>query len=373
MVSEKVNPTAQKENNVYIFGAHSRAQTLKEYFSILHPDWQVRAFLVDNDEPNPIRAGGTPVMHLPVDPNELDTSAAVYLAIRGVHHPDVSASLAECGFSEIIPVTPELDIELRNAYLKIVMPQAGRTFIKIDDLPPGKKEKKSSGASRVYVIKSVYDKSLHTPYEMQPYEAYLQVGAARTDGRIEENGLTDHTGENISDRNRQFCEITGLYWMWKHAPEVWIGLAHYRRHFLLPDDWQLRMEAADADVLLPTPLFVSPSLEENYKSRHTADAFDAMMTYIRKQLPEEADDIQDFFRQNLYSPCNMFIMRREVLDAYCAWVFPILFAVADMIGEKEDAYQNRYPAFLPERLLPCYFLIHRNEYQTIYADKNFLA
>lgn len=39
--------------DIYIFGAHSRARTLKKYLEKLYFDVSVQVFLVDNDELNP--------------------------------------------------------------------------------------------------------------------------------------------------------------------------------------------------------------------------------------------------------------------------------------------------------------------------------
>ena len=41
----------------------------------------------------------------------------------------------------------------------------------------------------------------------------------------------DNTGDNISSMNPYYCELTGMYWMWKNTSADIIGLVHYRRYF----------------------------------------------------------------------------------------------------------------------------------------------
>ena len=352
---------------VYIFGAHSRAQTLAVYLESLYPEIMVEAFLYSNEERNPERIGEVPVLFVD-EYTELNTRYPVYIGTRGIYHPQITEHLRSLGFKKLHPITVELDRQLRNAYLKKYFTNTGRSFSKIEKL-----DEKIERSVAVYVARSVFDKPLKQPYELASYEKEIQAGAALTRERLSDNMATDDTGKHISARNKQFCELTALYWIWKNAKEDIVGMVHYRRHFILPEDWVERMRRNEVDVILPVPLYVAPSVADNYRERHDVSDWEYMMQYLQENHGAEYSQAEEFFEKNLYSPCNMFIMRKEVLDELCTWLFPILFYAAGYGGEKKDHYQNRYPGFLSERLMSFYFEKHRNRFKVVYADKNFLA
>lgn len=358
---------------IYIAGAHSRGQTAAFYLTYLDEDVEVEAYLVDDQEQNPESVKGVPVIRIGAD-TELHKDYPVYIGTRGVNFQHFTEVLEQLGMKEIHPVTVELDLMLRNAFLSKYFESMVRKFEKIDEQECSEdngilKENKSTC---VFVANSVYDSKLQQEYQLASYEKIIQVGASLTEQRIAENILTDDIGENISAKNRQFCELTALYWIWKNAKEDIVGLVHYRRHFILPKDWGERMVSNGIDVILPLPLYVSPTLEDNYKSRHDPSDLDFMMEYLRVNLPDDYAGVKKFLGQNLYSPCNMFIMKKEVLNELCQWMFPILDAVVAHGGQKDDRYFNRYPGFLSERLITYYFEKYINRYKVVYADKNFL-
>ena len=365
--------------NCYIFGAHSRAQTVAEYIRVLHPKTRILGYIVDNDEENQEQIKDIPVIQLKngcwPDGYALEDKATVYLGIRGQYHAEVTDRLWRVGFRDIIPVTPKLDIELRNRYMKKAFALQGRDFCKMDEVLF-----EVDGAfsfegikTAVYVAKSAVDRPLSQDVALKEYEYLIQAGHALAECDIDGCAIYDDAGENISERNRQFSELTGLYWLWKHADDDVIGLEHYRRRFLLPNGWQRLFAQGKADVILPVPLYVAPSLKENYLFRHDHRPWEAMMRRM-KEIPDLYDAAEEFFSTTgCYSPCNMMIVRKSVLDDLCSWMFPIILGAADEVGVLEDTYQNRYGGFLSERMITFFFWYYRDKYKVLYADKSFLG
>lgn len=367
------------KNKFYVVGAHSRAQTLAFYICCLYPETEVEAYLVNNDETNDKTIHGVPVIKF--DQNTmLHYEYPVFIGTRGIYHEHLTQKLQQIGMYKIFPVTVELDLALRNAYLQQYFASIHRVFAKIDQMETlGYPDHKlRSDASKnlqtcVYVAKSIFDKELKNKVILAEYEKIIHVGSALSDTSYYDTDIIDSLGDNISYKNKQYCELTGLYWIWKHAQEDIIGLVHYRRHFILPENWLEQMQLYHIDVILPLPLYVSPSVAENYMSRHIPNVWTQMMDYLNKNDSQEYNQAEKVFNGNLYSPCNMFIMRKTVLNDLCSWLFPIINTIAAQQGPYADSYQNRYPGFLSERLITLFFEMHRDKYKTVYADKNFIS
>ena len=374
----------------YVFGAHSRGQTTRIYLKILYPEWTFLGYLYANDEKNPDSIDGEEVNFLP-EKSGLNLDARVYIGTRGVYHGQVRKLLEDYGFKDIMPVDMELDIELRNKFIPGYFRARGRSFIRLEELIScdsrgnGRSEKGNhSGVivgteiptdnTKIYVVRSAVDAPLTDDVPLQSYEAFIQAGRAIAGKAIDDCDFFDNTGENISERNRQMCELTAMYWIWKNSDSDIVGLEHYRRRFILSEDWESVFVDDKADVILPVPLFVNPSLRGNYYLRHDENAWNAMMDAMYSVHPECAEEAKAFFENTgCYSPCNMLITRKDVFDKLCEWLFPILFATMDNSGTLNDSYQNRYPGFLSERLISFYFFYREKELKVVYADKTFLG
>ena len=63
-------------------------------------------------------------------------------------------------------------------------------------------------------------------------EPYLPIHVGKALNTNDLGIAGDDTGDNISSKNKSYCELTGLYWAWKNLKGVdIIGLCHYRRYF----------------------------------------------------------------------------------------------------------------------------------------------
>lgn len=63
-----------------------------------------------------------------------------------------------------------------------------------------------------------------------------------------------------------------------------------QKTFLLPQNWLDIVKNQKIDVILPVPLYVSPSLAENYCDRHIAKDWDMLMEYVYRNNNSEYEN-----------------------------------------------------------------------------------
>ncbi|MCC0655733.1 DUF4422 domain-containing protein [Clostridioides sp. ES-S-0123-01] len=185
----------------------------------------------------------------------------------------------------------------------------------------------------------------------------IQVGAEISCKSYEK--ILDNTGDNISDKNKVFCELTALYWMWKNTNYDYIGLGHYRRRFEI-DDVKAMDILKKYDIILPKERKFKISLENQYLKEHKTNDWYIMIGLLKEMYPKYFQTSRKVFSGNSLYCYNMFISSRSIFDSYCKWLFPLLFEIEKKVEISDRSnYQKRYIGFLAERLLTLY-VIHNN-------------
>lgn len=177
----------------------------------------------------------------------------------------------------------------------------------------------------------------HKRYHMPQDEIYLPVRVGSALGGDDFGYQRDDEGENISSKNPFYCELTAMYWAWKNLEADYVGLAHYRRHFCLTkkSTWKFACvltgdEAKDLcdkyDVVLPKKRrYYIESLLSHYKHTHDIEHLELTREVIKARCPEYLITFDKVMRRSYAHMFNMFIMKKELLDQYCTWLFAILF------------------------------------------------
>lgn len=220
----------------------------------------------------------------------------------------------------------------------------------------------------VLIMRSIMDTRIyvmtHKKYSKpdMPEYSMLQVGAALHDDL---GYIADNTGDNISEKNMHYCELTGIYWLWKNVRCDIIGICHYRRYFIIDENFLKKDQAEsilrDYDVILPNSQATDcDSLYEHYKRMHHSQDMDIIRDIICEKCPEYLNSFDFCMNHNLMSVGNMIVTGKEIFDRYCEWLFSILFEAEKRIDiSGYDEYQSRVFGFLSERLLRVFFLHHR--------------
>lgn len=209
----------------------------------------------------------------------------------------------------------------------------------------------------------------HKPYRMPTDSAYLpiHVGAALHPDAC--SGFQpDNEGENISNLNASYSELTAMYWLWKNVDADIKGLVHYRRLLGSPnracrkakDPFDCLVTGAELeellcgyDILLPKKRsYYIETVRDHYAHTHDAAHLDACREVLSEMCPEivPAWDAHMAFR-GLHI-CNMLITRADLFDSYCAWLFPVLCELTKRIDSSGmTSFEARWPGRVAELLL----------------------
>jgi hypothetical protein len=212
----------------------------------------------------------------------------------------------------------------------------------------------------------------HKPYWVPDDSMYIPVyvGSSLAVKKIISGYQRDDEGENISKKNPYYCELTALYWAWKNLEADYVGLVHYRRHFKGKGTCKV-LSYEEAITLLEKVPVVLPKKRNYYIETiesHYSNTFDQRhVEFLRQSITEVAPDYLEAFETHMNNKkahmFNMFIMRRDLFNDYCDWLFAVLKATENKIDfNKLGAFEARCMGRLSEFLLDVWINVNNVEY-----------
>ena len=218
------------------------------------------------------------------------------------------------------------------------------------------------------------------------------AGSDYHNGIIPEGMVADNTGDNISSKNKSFCELTTLYWAWKNVDADYYGFCHYRRLLSFASkslasvskrEWGvysfdclteskldlLGWDQASVEQIVNGYDFViaehintkdlgSKSVFDNWRD---ADALyeedlSIFMSVLQETCPELMSYAKKYMQGNIFYPCNMFVMKKGLLNDYCEKLFKTLFEYEKRADFSHYSVETlRVTGHLAERFTGIYY------------------
>lgn len=222
----------------------------------------------------------------------------------------------------------------------------------------------------------------HKEYQMPKDDMYLPVQVGAEGKQIIKDYKQDNQGENISIKNPYFCELTGLYWAWKNLDADYIGLVHYRRYFAIKskkaktenERFNIVLEKNEVneilkntDVILPKQRnYYIENLYNHYKHTMYIEPLDETKKIIEKKYPDYLIEFEKLHTRKKAHMFNMFIMKKEILNQYCTWLFDILFELEKKVdSSKYDNFHSRFYGRISELLLDVWINTNKIKYEEV--------
>lgn len=213
----------------------------------------------------------------------------------------------------------------------------------------------------------------------------------------------DNDGENISAKNKTYCELSTQYWAWKNIDADYYGFCHYRRFLtLLPVSEELKSKRDERGQIsspilnkytvkklgldrseemekfveqydcvlpvkqdlskLPTPKGVKKSVYEHFAGHDRmfmhAEGLNTLMEVLAEKFPEYKEDAQQYLGHSEFWGFNCFILKKEWFEKLCEFEFGILFELEQRVDTRlYNRQQSRIYGFMGE-ILSCIFFYH---------------
>lgn len=188
----------------------------------------------------------------------------------------------------------------------------------------------------------------HKMYRMPNDDIYLPIQVGKR-GKESIGFKGDDSGENISQLNFCFNEMTAAYWAWKNLECDYVGLVHYRRYFtnkklhkffckdkfeLISSKENIEDDLNECDIILPEKRkYFIETIKSHYE--HLPYTYNSdlkcLHDVLEEKYPEYIKGFNKVMKRTWAHMFNMFIMKRRYFDEYAEWAFSVLFDVNSRI------------------------------------------
>lgn len=357
-----------------IFGAQGMALGAYEAIHNLYPVRKIRCFLVTERGHNAEFLSDLPVLDLASFSETLSEEEKqhieILIATPENMMPLIEKNLETSGFPCHVRLTSPRWAQLQSYHCT-----CDKEHMSLQALPVGYHK----ANMHVFMAKFHGDKPLISRYDVSEWITPIQVGAALCSERVA--NILDCDGDNISVKNGNYSELTALYWIWKNRlqypsanPEYeYYGLTHYRRILELSDDDVLRLIDNEVDVVLPYPMPYEPDIEEHHKRYLKQEDWDAVQKAVKEIHPEYVNVFQRILKQKYFYNYNMVLAKKNVLEKYCSWLFPVLERVEEISNPRGSERADRYVGYIGETLSTLYFMHQKDKLNIMHTGCRFLT
>ena len=251
----------------------------------------------------------------------------------------------------------------------------------------------------------IYSFYYKTEKQFLSQDGYVHIWAGKNNAPENTDFTGDDTGKNISEKNKYYSELTGLYWVWKNTKSDVVGSCHYRRYFTKNKEqfffqlkrllyypiglwkkrygliytknynyWENKILKKDDiaeflseyDAIMPTRRILKYTVEEHYSRYHNIQDLKHIESILKSDYPEYMEAYNRVLSNKRLFANNMFILKWERFNELMEWLFHILFRFEDEIDfKKYEGYQERIMGFLGERLITTWIYHHKLNYKEL--------
>lgn len=212
----------------------------------------------------------------------------------------------------------------------------------------------------------------HKPCDVLHDDVYTPIHVGRSISDFKDkmgDMIGDDTGDNISDKNPYYSEMTAQYWAWKNVHDCeYIGFCHYRRYFEIDftnENVDKIFNDNSTDVIVVGPILRIEGRYHYLKNYVCGEDLTILLYTIKRLYPDYYQDVSDYANGYIDYPLNMLVCKKSLFDEYAQWVFSILFECEKRIKLSPYSRAQRVFGYLSEFLMPVYFTHKRCKIKAI--------